>query len=45
MNETFKGIPGIKYEGLQPTNPLAYEYYDAVEEACFVCVGLRDSSP
>ena len=26
--EFFKGIPAIKYEGLQTDNPLAYRWYD-----------------
>lgn len=28
-NEYFKGIPAIKYEGLETDNPLAFRWYDA----------------
>ena len=29
MDEIFKGIPQIKYEGPESKNPFAFKYYDA----------------
>ena len=29
MDEIFKGIPQIKYEGTESKNPFAFKYYDA----------------
>ena len=29
MNEIFRNIPSIKYEGKNSTNPLAFKFYDA----------------
>ncbi len=32
MSEIFKGIPEIKFEGKDSTNPFAFKYYDAKKE-------------